>query len=557
MTTTSTVALTTQPQQPNLSTANTFILLWQLLVGAGCVLGAIGLLQLEDLFNLGSVVKIFLAVVVLCIGAASLISVPLLYRTNNSGRLMAMALDFIGMILALFYLGHLIGIYVGIDVLADGLSTNIGWLYAIAGGYVVVWLGGRFAEDSPLNHILTRGGLGVMMLSLIAVLLASGLLDSIRTLITAFFRVDVLAVAVIAVVFGIVAWLLLRQGARFNETISERETWQGWLFVMPNFVNFMLFFAAPLLLSFYLSFTNYDAVSSADFIGFENYRTMLSLDAVSLSSPDQRPEFRQDHFEIFRVTIGSTIIAVGARDPLFWQSLANTFRYCIMLLLLSIFPALGLAILLNSKIPGMKFYRAIFFIPSIAAVVGVALIWKWLYDPIVGYINYTLTQIVTILNNITGGQIVDPKINWLTDDNVMLISVVIMAAWQVIGFNTVIFLAGLQGVPKELMEAATVDGAGRWTRFRKITLPLIAPTTFFVTVTTLIAGLQVFSEVFVLIGTSTSNAKMTTVYYLYQQGFQLFKMGYASATAWVLFIVIFVVTLIQFRLSSKSQAYSD
>ncbi|MCS7071572.1 MAG: sugar ABC transporter permease, partial [Anaerolinea sp.] len=136
-------------------------------------------------------------------------------------------------------------------------------------------------------------------------------------------------------------------------------------------------------------------------------------------------------------------------------------------------------------------------------------------------------------------------------------SVVIMAAWQVIGFNTVILLAGLQGVPRDLIEAATVDGAGPWTRFRRIILPLLAPTTFFVTVTTLISGLQAFSEMFALFGNSMSNARLTVVFYLYQQGFVNFNMGYASATAWVLFVVIFAVTLIQFRLSSRSKAYQD
>jgi multiple sugar transport system permease protein len=185
------------------------------------------------------------------------------------------------------------------------------------------------------------------------------------------------------------------------------------------------------------------------------------------------------------------------------------------------------------------------------------MIWAWLYDPVIGYVNYTILQIINLLNGLFGTTIADPKINWLTDENVMIFSVTIMAAWQVIGFNAVIILAGLQGIQRDLVEAATVDGAGAWTRFRKIILPLLAPTTFFVVVTTLIAGLQAFSEMYTLFGNSTSNARLTVVFYLYQQGFQRFQMGYASATAWVLFAVIFIITIIQFRLSSRSKAYSD
>lgn len=557
MATTSRIAVTTQSQPPMLTAKIALIMLWQGIIGLACLYAATQILQMDEIFNLGSVVMVFLAGFVGVVGITALVAIPLIYRLNHNGRFIGMALNFLGMVLGLLYLGQVIGLYLGFDQLANGLTQNISWLYAIAGGYLAVWLGGRFDESSPLRPGLTRAGLGVMSVSLMILLLASGLLNSIGDLISGLLRGESLMILTIVFISATVAYLLLKMSTEFGETIGQRETWQGWLFLAPNFINFMLFFAAPLLLSFYLSFTDYDVVSRANFIGAQNYQDMLSLDFVTLAEPGAQPIFRVNHFEITRINLFGSTIAIGARDPLFWLSLGNTIRYCIMLLALSIFPALGLAMLLNSKIPGMKLYRAIFFIPSIAAVVGVALIWRWLYDPIIGYVNYGIAQLVMVANNLFGAQIADPKLNWLTDDNLLLISVVIMAAWQVVGFNTVIFLAGLQNVPKELMEAATVDGAGRWTRFRKITMPLIAPTTFFVTVTTLIAGLQVFSEVFVLVGASTSNAKLTTVFYLYQQGFQLFKMGYASATAWVLFIVIFAVTLIQFRLSSRSQAYSD
>jgi ABC-type sugar transport system permease subunit len=266
-----------------------------------------------------------------------------------------------------------------------------------------------------------------------------------------------------------------------------------------------------------------------------------------------------NHLETLRFSLGDNDFVIGARDPLFWQALRQTFVYCTLLLLLVLPSSLGLALLLNTKIPGMKIFRAIFFIPSVAAVVGVALIWGWLYNPTVGYINYAISSVVRFLNATFGLSLTDPAIQWLTNDGILMVSVVIMAAWQVIGFNTVIFLAGLQGVQKDLLEAATVDGAAGWVRFRRIILPLIGPTTFYVTVTTLVAGLQAFSESYALIqDTNPTNAKLTAVYYLYNQGFRSFRMGYASAIAWVLFVVIFIITLVQFRLSRNSNvAYTD
>lgn len=545
-----TVAVQRPPQLPQRATV---LMIWQAIVGVACLYGATQILQLDDFFNLGSIVKVFLAVVVALTGVAAIISIPLILRLRPSGRFIGMALNFAGMVLALIYLGDLLGLYLGFDVLAEKLASGVQWLYAIALGYLVVWLGNRFDENSNLNLYFVRGGLGIMGLALILMLLSVGVLDSFVGLFQNLFQVQSLAVVGIVLLFGTTAYLLLKMGYEFGETIAHRETWQGWLFLMPNFVNFTLFFAMPLLLSFYISFTNYDAMSRADFIGLQNYQEMLSLDFQIVGDTGSTPQFRQDHFEIVR--IGS--VAIGARDPLFWRSLGNTIRYCVMLLLISIIPALGLAMLLNSKIPGMKMYRALFFVPSIAAVVGVSLIWQSLYHSTSGVINYVIGAVIGFLNTSLGANIAIPRIEWLTDGNILLISVVIMAAWQVIGFNTVIFLAGLQNIPREIMEAATVDGAGRWTKFRKIMLPMIAPTTFFVTVTTLIAGLQMFTESYVLVGSVTSDAKLSTVYYLYNKGFTGSpQQGYASATAWVLFVFIFAVTLIQFRFSSND-AYSD
>jgi multiple sugar transport system permease protein len=554
MTTTSRVIPPTQLAPPPRTAGLMLVVGWHVLMGLTCLYGAVRVLQIEQIFNLGSSVQVFVAVVVALVAVACFTSAYLVYRMNSTGRLIALAINGVVLTLTLLFFGHIIGLYTGIDKLAEGLYHNVQWLVGVAAGYTAMWIGWRFSEDRRARFYIERLGIGVILLSIMALLLVpvwepgnplsglllNGLFEFIRSLL----RLESLVVLTVAAIAGGALIYLLRRAREFGETISERETWQGWFFLLPNFISFMLFFAGPLILSFYLSFTNYNPAQAnpAQFVGVQNYADLLSLHLALLQAANQNvtevaPE---GYSEIARFTLGSNIIVASGREPLFWTSLFNTIFYCIFLLVLSIPPALGLALLLNSKIPGMQFFRAVFFIPSIAAVVGVALIWKWLYDDTVGYINFFIRAVI------------DPNshIQWLADERIMMLSVVIMAAWQVIGFNTVIFLAGLQGIQKELLESASIDG--------KIILPLLAPTTFFVTITTLIAGLQAFAEPYSLIGNNNpSNAKLTSVYYLYNEGFRNFKMGSASATAWVLFVVIFAVTLIQFRLSSSNRAYSD
>jgi multiple sugar transport system permease protein len=531
------------------------IAVWQIILGIALLFGITQIWNLpalagsnqtiDQILRLGDVVR-WLIMVLMGIGAlGAFASAYWIFQLNNSGRLLAMLLNFFLFALGVLYLGNILGLYLGLDNLSEGLWRNAPWLLGFPIGYVLVWLGGRVNKQSDLAEWLPRAGLGVMMLALIVILWNNGLLTSLGDLVQAFFQPLALVTFVIIAIMLAVGLTLVRNGYTFNETIAERESWQGWLFLMPNFVNFLLFFAMPLLLSFYLSFTDYNVISPAEWVGLENYSDLLSLNLQTVPA-DVRATLPQGYGQIAEIGLGANKLVISAFDPMFWISLGNTFRYCFMLLLLGVVPALLLALLLNSKIPGMQFYRAVFFLPSIAAVVGVALIWQWLYDPVIGFVNAAL-------------RVFNPaaEMNWLSDPNLMLFAVVIMAAWQVVGFNAVIFLAGLQAVPRELMEAGKVDGAGPVTRFLRITLPLLAPTTFFVLVTTLISGLQAFSEMYVLLWATSDNARLTTVYYLYEEGFERFNFGNASATAWLLFGVIFIVTLIQFRLSNRSSAYSD
>ncbi|PJF21681.1 MAG: hypothetical protein CUN56_09845, partial [Phototrophicales bacterium] len=385
-------------------------------------------------------------------------------------------------------------------------------------------------------------------------------------------------------IFGTLGLRMLYMGQYFGETPDENAAWQGWLLLSPNIFGFMLFFAGPLLLSFYLSFSDSTAGATPNDIGLENYRKILSLEtqwldqrnynAIPLLQLTQSSTPALDHLSVVRrsaqsvmsfgyrplgtIHLGENVrLVIGAKDYRFWISLRNTLMFCMLLVPLSTIPAIGLALILNSKLPGVKFFRAMYFLPSVAAVVGTALIWRWLYDPTIGFFNYFISEFVDFINSTFGTSIQDPAIQWLTGPGVVLFSIVFLAAWQVVGFNTVLFLAGLQGIPKSLYEAAQIDGANRWQQFTNVTMPMLAPTTFFVVITTIITGLQVFNEPYALFPSRPIPENATTaVFYLYTSGFQDFQFGYASAVAWVLFFIIFGITLLQFRLS-RSEAYES
>jgi ABC-type sugar transport system permease subunit len=539
---------------------------WLLVVAAGCAFGAYQAIQIERIFNLGPFVKYFIATIIGLFGLAALAAVPMIATRKGDGRLIGMGVSFVVAVLSGLYLLQLVGMFVGLDYLAETLYHNAMLFLAIPLGYLFVWIGGRFRDGSEQQIMATRVGMGIMVAAVAAVLVVPHRNNDFTTSVIAVSVVNfftqlgtnpqVAITITIFVVSAVMTYVLQQAGTVFNETPFERDTWQGWMFLMPNFISFMLFFAGPLMLSLYLSFTDYrpQMQDSPNVVGLQNYGNILGMSIGTLAAADQSPSevLAENHTELSRFQMGTTTYVIGARDRTFWVSLGQTIYYCLMLLPLAIVPALLLAIVLNSKIPGMTFFRAIFFIPSIAAVVGIALVWQWLYSPTVGFINYTIKGIVEFF----GG--VDPSIQWRTDTNVMMIAVVIMAAWQVLGFNAVIFLAGLQGVSKDVIEASTVDGANAVQRFFNITLPLIAPTTFFVTVTTLIAGLQAFSEQYSLFEVNNqSEARLTAVFYLYNKAFRESESGYASAVAWVVFILVFIVTLIQFRLSNSNEAYSD
>lgn len=548
-------------------------LFWNLVVALGS--GALAyhlLFVLDDLPRLGDPVRYFLGLVAATPMVLALISDVLLLRKQGGGRYIALVLYFVGMVLSLALLLDQWGFYQSFEYITDGVIENAPITLGFAVAYALYWLSGRFIEDdNPLRGRLDNVAGIIAAVTLLVLLIASDVLGGFESLLSTYSDPLTWVLTGLTVVFALLFGFMLRLGRYFGETPEQLVSWQGWLMLSPNIVGFAIFFAGPLLLSLYLSFTDAQLGSSAqgqgpNFIAFDNYADLLALEIESVpieydDGGERLLVYDQDitselYDPLTGFDIGDTRYVIGAKSALFWTAMRNTLLFCLLLLPLAIVPALTLSLILNSKLPGMKFFRAVYFLPSVAAVVGSALIWQWLYGSGgTGYINYAIGEFVGFINGILGTGIAEPDIRWLNDPNVVLISVVILAAWQVVGYNTVLFLAGLQGVPKTLYEAAMIDGANKWQQFRNVTMPMLAPTTFFVVITTMVTGLQAFNEPYALFPNQTVPEQATTaVYHMYRRAFFGSQFGEASAIAWLLFIFIFGITLLQFRFQ-RSEAY--
>lgn len=498
----------------------------------------------------------------LAVAGMSAAAVPFIRRRDHRGRVLSLAVNYLGFLACVVGLLHLMGAFVGIDDLARHFGRGLPFLFLAFLGYLVRAYADHFEYYPQRQRRVQEAGRLIILLGLAFFFVAIVNWPGLPALALKLLRPMHLALLALAALFAALFWSMWRQptAEAMHVNNARAETLSGLLFLSPNFLGFLLFFAGPLLLSLYTSFTNWDAFGTRDWVGLKNYAQLLNLTVARLSSPTQLAAEVIDvrvYDELTRFTLFGNSFVVGAQDKLFWISLRNTVVFCLIAVPLSVIPALFLSSILNSRLPGMKFFRAVYFIPSVAAVVGVSLIWQWMYNSAVGWINYGITLGINLLNGAFGLDIADPKIRWLSSADTALLAVAVMVAWQTMGFNTVLFLAGLQNIPKVLYEAATVDGADVAARFRHITLPLLAPTTVFVVTTTLIQAFQVFEPIFIMTNPpgGPNNSTLTMVLYLYQNGFQRFRQGYASAIAWVLFLAIFVVTIVQFRRQRGGVAY--
>ena len=285
-----------------------------------------------------------------------------------------------------------------------------------------------------------------------------------------------------------------------------RRNISGWLFASPWIVGFVLWTVGPMLASLLIAFTDWDLITEPTFVGSLNLTTLWA-------------------------------------DALVWKSLQVTTLFAVVSVPLQIVFGLGLALLLNTDIRFLRFYRTAFYLPSVLSGVAVALLWRWLFSTEFGLFNAMLAAV-----GIRGP-------GWLGDPQWALPSLILMSLWGV-GAGTIIYLAGLQGIPTDLYEAAEVDGASNWVRFWNITLPMMTPVLFFQLVTGFIAALQVFTQAFIMTSGGPNNATLFYLLYLYRNAFEYFRMGYASMLAWVLFIYILVLTLLMQR-SSQYWVYYE
>ena len=560
----STVAVESHSNPPQHSGERLITLaqIWHVVLAISSLAGGVFAFVVGD--TLPTWARFGLTIGLLLLGVLSAIAAVLLRRRDHRGRVISLFINYLGFVFCVVALMQLLGIFTGLDALAGTFGRGVIFLGTAFFGYLFGTFGERF--DFEKERQFKRIGRIIIILSAIGFLVAVGIFQGILSILSGYTSPLPFVITLGAIIFGLTLWLMWRQATAdiFDATNSQKEALEGYLFLSPNLLGFIVFFAGPLLLSLYVSFTNSDAFNTPEFIGFDNYAEILNLDFARLSSPTQLANEVLDIKvvdELTRFTIFGQSYVVGAQDKLFWTALGNTLKFVIMAVPLSVIPALFLANLLNSKLRGMKVFRAIYFLPSIAAVVGIALVWQWLFNSTIGYINYGITALTDFLTTYTPLTVDDPQIQWLSQSDTALIAVVIMSSWQWIGFNTVLFMAGLQGIPRVLYEAATVDGAGSWAQFRRITIPLLAPTTFFVMITAVVQAMQVFEQVFILIPgqnpAGPGNSTLTMVLYLYQKGFQRFEQGYASAIAWVLFFLIFGATLVQFRRQSNAGTAYD
>lgn len=529
------------------------VMVWHTMVGVGGVaaLYAIvieGLLPIAPLLRWGAIV--LLAIVTLSSGAA----VALIMRRSHKGRVLSLFVNYIGFLACVVAILQLLGAFEGIDTLASRLDRGVPFLLVAVAGYLIGAMGDRFAERSQVQRNIQRASRVVILLGLALALLAIISFSALPGWLSGLLDLQLAGLVAAALLFALAFWAMWRAPTAWamQTNNARQEMLEGLLFLSPNLIGFLLFLATPLLLSLYTSFTDWDAFGTRNWIGLDNYAKLLNLTLAQLDAPGQRAAEVIDvrvYDELARVTLLGQSWLIGATDKLFWIALRNTVVFCLLAVPGSAIPALFVASVLNSKLPGMRIFRAVYFLPSIAAVVGVSLIWQWMYNAAVGWINYFILLVTNFVNMLAGLELEAVQPRWLSSSDTALLAIIIMVAWQTMGFNTILYLAGMQSIPKVLYEAATVDGANAWRQFRHVTLPLLAPTTVFVVATTTIQAFQVFEPVFIMTNPpgGPNNATLTAVLYLYQNGFQRFRQGYASAVAWILFLLIFAVTLIQFR----------
>ncbi|MBE7712509.1 MAG: sugar ABC transporter permease [Cyanobacteria bacterium SIG26] len=278
----------------------------------------------------------------------------------------------------------------------------------------------------------------------------------------------------------------------------NKQNISAWIFILPALLGTIIFIIIPVFCSFGLSFTKWDLLNPIEFVGFDNYFTLF-------------------------------------KDDLFYKILLNTVVFALSTSFLGVIIPLVLASILNTKIRGSEFFKTAYFLPFITPMVVIGIVWTWIFDPNIGFLN----------------QILHNNINWLYDSKYAMPAIIIVSVWKLIGYNMIIFLSALSGVSQSLFEAAKIDGANDFQIFKNVTVPILSPTIFFVIIITAISSFQVFDLIYLMTQGGPLDSTNVLVFSIYKNAFEYFNVGYASAIAYVLFLIILILTLVQWRLRKQ------
>lgn len=282
------------------------------------------------------------------------------------------------------------------------------------------------------------------------------------------------------------------------EKLTNNQNLAAWIFILPALLGTFIFIIIPVICSFGLSFTSWDMLNPINFVGLENYKLLF-------------------------------------KDNLFYKILLNTIVFALSTSVLGVIIPLILAAILNSKIRGSEFYKTVYFLPFITPMVVIGIVWAWIFDPNIGFLN----------------QVLHIHINWLYDSKFAMPALIIVSVWKLIGYNMIIFLSALSSVSQSLFEAAKIDGANAYQTFKNVTIPLLSPTIFFVVIITAISSFQVFDLIYLMTQGGPFDSTNVLVYSIYKNAFEYFNIGKASAIAYVLFVIILILTLIQWHFRKK------
>lgn len=282
------------------------------------------------------------------------------------------------------------------------------------------------------------------------------------------------------------------------KTLSNKDNISAWIFILPALLGTVIFIIIPVICSFGLSFTKWDLLTPVEFVGFNNYLVLF-------------------------------------KEDLFWKILLNTITFAVSVSILGVIIPLVLASILNSRIRGSEFYKSAYFLPFITPMVVVGIVWAWIFDPNIGLLN----------------QFLHIHINWLYDSKFAMPALIIVSVWKLIGYNMIIFLSSMSSISQSLFESAKIDGANAYQTFKNITIPLLSPAIFFVVIITAISSFQVFDLIYLMTQGGPFDSTNVLVYAIYKNAFEYFNVGKASAIAYVLFVIILVLTLIQWHYRKK------